>query len=58
MDWQQKKNCQVQFLRDMKICWDPGIFKVLGIKFSTDITQITLVNFEGKLTEIKRILNA
>ena len=48
---------QVHFLRDMNFCWDPGIFTVLGIKFSTDIKQITSISYEGKLTEIKGILN-
>ena len=48
---------QVHFLRDMNFCWDPGIFTVLGIKFSTDVKQITSINCEGKLTEINRILN-
>ena len=41
----------------MNFCWDPGIFTVLGTKFSTDVKQITSINYEGKLTEIKRILN-
>ena len=41
----------------MNFCWDPGIFTVLGIKFSTDVKQITSINCEGKLTEINRILN-
>ena len=47
----------MRFLRDMNFCWDPGIFTVLGIKFSADVKQITSINYEGKLTEIKRILN-
>ena len=52
-----RKKSQVRFLRDMNFCWDPGIFTVLGIKFSTDVKQIPSINYEGKLTEIKRILN-
>ena len=52
-----EKKSQVRFLRDMNFCWDPGIFTVLGTKFSTDVKQITSINYEGKLTEIKRILN-
>ena len=35
-----KKNSQEQFLREMIFCWDRGIFKVLGIKFSTYTDQI------------------
>ena len=44
---------------DMNFCWDLGIFEVLGIKFSTDTAQISpiLINFEGKISEIIKILN-
>ena len=41
----------------MNFCWDPGIFQVLVIKFSTDTTQISSINFEGKISEIRKILN-
>ena len=52
-----KKNSKVRFLRDMNFCWNPGIFQVLGIKFSTDTTQISSIKFEGKISEIRKILN-
>ena len=52
-----KKNSKVRFLRDKNFCWDPGIFQVLGIKFSTDTTQISAINFEGKVSEVRKILN-
>jgi hypothetical protein len=52
-----RKNCKVRFMRDMNFCWDPGIFKVLGIKFSTDTERIAEINYDGKLTEIQKILN-
>ena len=52
-----KKNSKVRFLRDMNFCWDPGIFQVLGIKFSTDTTQTSSINFEAKISEIRKILN-
>ena len=26
-----RRRCQIRFIRDMNFCWDPGIFKVLGI---------------------------
>ena len=47
----------MRFLRDMNFCWDPGIFQVLGVKFSTDTTQISSIKFEGKISEIRKILN-
>ena len=45
-----------QALRDMNFCLDPGIFIVLGIKFSTDTDQINEINYDNKLLEIKTIL--
>ena len=52
-----RKNCNTRYLRDMNFCWDPGIFKVLGIRFSVEVDQIVEINYQGKLNEIKRILN-
>ena len=53
-----RKNCRLRFSRDMNFCWewDPGIFKVLGIKFCTDTDRINEINYEDKLLEIQRIL--
>ena len=52
-----EKNSDVRFLRDKNFCWDPGIFKYLGITFSTNINEITNLNYEGKLIEIHNLLN-
>ena len=54
----RKKSFQVQFffLRDMNFCWDPGTFKVFGIKFCTNTDQINVVNYETKLEGIKTIV--
>lgn len=49
-----RKNSQIRFLRDKKFCWDPGIFKYLGILFSTNIKDIVNLNYEGKLHEIQK----
>ena len=52
-----KKHSQVRFMRDMNlICWDPGIFKMLGVTFSTDTEQTSTLNYDGKLQEIKHVL--
>ena len=51
-----RKRAPFSFLRDMNFCWDPGILKVLGIKFSTNTVQINVINYETKLVEIKNIL--
>ena len=41
-------------MRDNILIWDPGSFKVLGIHFSVNTNEITNINFEGKLEEVKR----
>ena len=51
-----RKNCGMKFFRDRNFCWDPGTFKVLGIKLSTNLDCITDMNYEGKLTMVKRLL--
>ena len=48
-----RKNSQCRYFRDRNFQWNPGIFKVLGIHFSTDLDSIPDLNFEGKLTELK-----
>ena len=44
-------------MTDRIFCWDPGIFKVLGIRISTDTERISEINTDGRLTEIRNILN-
>jgi hypothetical protein len=51
-----RKNCHVRFLRDKNFCWDPGIFKYLGISFSINTDDIVNINFDGKLKEIEKLL--
>ena len=51
-----RRKCQVTFLRDMNFCWDPGIFRGLGVKFSTNTKQIVAINYENKLYEIHKSL--
>ena len=29
-----RKHSKVRILRDMNVCWNPGIFRVLGVNFS------------------------
>ena len=51
------KNSQQRYMRDSNFQWNPGVFKVLGIKFSTNISLISELNYADKLSEIRRILN-
>ena len=48
------RNSNVKYMRDKNFIWDPGTFKVLGIHFSVNTNEITNINFEGKIDEVKR----
>jgi hypothetical protein len=51
-----RKNCNIKYMRDENFVWNPGTFKVLGVKFSTDLTEIGDINFGDKLLAIKRVI--
>lgn len=51
-----QKHSPTRYLRDENYCWNPGIFKVLGIKFTVEINQITRLNYEDKIDSIKNTL--
>ena len=48
------RNSNVKYMRDKNFIWDPGTFKVLGIHFSVHTNEISHINFDGKLDEVKR----
>jgi hypothetical protein len=50
------KNSNVRFMRDRNFCWDPGIFRYLGVKLTTDLKRIVDINYDGKLLEIQKII--
>ena len=53
-----RKGSQIRYLRDRNFVWEPGdIFKIVGIKFSTNLETITRINYENKIDEIKQLLN-
>ena len=51
------KNSEVRYMRDENFCWNPGIFKVLGVLFSTDIQRMVDINFEGKLQVVHKLIH-
>ena len=51
------KQSQIRYLRDENFCWNPGIFRILGIQFCMDLKNITNINIQGKLHDIQKILN-
>ena len=44
-----EKNSVTKFLRDENFCWNPGIFRILGISFCTNIDRVGDLNFDSKL---------
>ena len=53
----REKNCGIQFMREQNFVWDPGSFKILGIRFSVNTNTIVKLNYEDKLNSMKRIMN-
>ena len=51
-----RKNCGIRYMKDKNFQWDPGIFKILGVTFSTKTDDICNLNYSNKLDEIKRII--
>ena len=52
-----RRHSHVKFFRlDLSLCWNPGIFKVFGVHFSTDVQRFCGINSDKKLEEIKSML--
>ena len=49
--------CKYLYLAHLKLDWNPKVFTILEIKFSTNIKEISEINFENKLFEIKQVIN-
>ena len=51
-----RKNCNIKYMRDRNYTWDPGIIKILGINFSTNLENIFDINYNNKLNQIEHLL--
>ena len=51
-----RRNSKRKYMRDRNFMWDPGIIKILGINFSTNLDSILDINFKDKLSQIETLL--
>ena len=49
--------CKYVHLSHIKLHWNPKVFQKFGIKFTTNIKEISEIKFENKLFEMKQIIN-
>ena len=52
-----KRSSNVKFMPELNFNWNPVTFRVLGVVFSTNVHEIVLINYENKLSEIRKLLN-
>ena len=53
-----EKVLKIGFLPHFEFKWNPATFKVLGVHFSTNTEIAPSINYESKLLEIQKLLNA
>ena len=53
-----RRNSRMKFMSELNLNWNLLTFKVLGVVFSADMHEIVPTNFETKLNEMKKVLNA
>lgn len=52
-----KRHSNVKYMPELNLNWNPETFRVLGFIFSVNIHEIVLLNYEDKLTEMRKLLN-
>ena len=55
---ESRRNSRLKFMSELNLNWNPVTFKVFAVVFSADIHEMVPINFENKLNEMKKVLNA
>ena len=50
-----KRYSSVKFMQHLGLNWNPKSFKILGITFNNDLTDIVKINTQDKLAEVKQL---
>ena len=50
-----KRHSSVKFMQHLGLNWNPKSFKILGIMFNNDLTDIVKINTQDKLVEVKQL---
>ena len=50
-----QRNSQIRYMQHLDISWNPRFFKILGIKFSNELNECIDLNYDDKLSEIRRL---
>ena len=53
-----RRNSRLKSMSELDLNWNPITFKLLGVVFSADMHGMVPINFENKLNEMKKVLNA
>ena len=52
-----KRKLNVKFMLESNFNWNPVTFRVLSVVFSTNVHEIVPINYENKLSEIRKLHN-
>ena len=51
----KQKGSEIRYMEHLKMVWNPKQFKILGIWFTQDLTDMEKINYEDKLIEVKAL---
>ena len=51
-----QKGSDNKLCRNWNLCWERGVFTLLGVKFSLNLPEMIYLNFQDKIREIKNLL--